>query len=68
VGLSKHSPYGGAACIPDQHQGNIFFGTADQFDQVLIRRINVGCGTGGFTTATTAEMAALQLSQTTVSA
>jgi hypothetical protein len=66
LGLSKHSPYGDAACIPDQHQGNIVFGTADQFDQVLIRRINVGCGTSGFTTATIAVIAAL--SQTTVTA
>jgi len=48
--------------------GQYRFGTADQFDQVLIRRVNVGCGTGGFTTATTAEMAVLQLSRTTVSA
>jgi len=33
-----------------------------------LRCVDVGCGTGWFPTATTAEMAALQLSQTTVSA
>jgi hypothetical protein len=59
---------------PGSAPGQYRFGTADQFDQVLIpprpglRWVDVGCGTGGFTTTTTAEMAALQLSQTTVSA
>ena len=57
---------GDAASIPDQRQYR--FGTADQFDQVLIHRVNVGCGNGRFKTATAAEMAVSQLSQTTVSA
>jgi len=58
---------------PGSAPGQYRFGTADQFDQVLIRRApaydgSMSAAATGFTTATTAEMAALQLSQTTVSA
>jgi hypothetical protein len=58
---------------PGSAPGQYRFGTADQFDHACIRPpglrwVDVGSGTGGFTTATTAETAVLQLSQTTVSA
>jgi hypothetical protein len=65
----RRSGNGDAASIPDQRQYR--FGTADQFDQVLIRRApayRFRLRQGGFTTVITAEMAASHLSQTTVSA